>query len=309
MRGKVRSHQGLAALAGRRHGVVGRAELHSLGYSDGQIQEACSAGRLHRLHRGAYAVGHTGLSRHGRCLAAVISCGPAALLSGPSAAWLWDLLPTCPSPVDVTVSTRGHRRPGIRLHHAPAIADADRAAVAGIPVTAIPRTLLDVAASERPSQLARAIECSEQLELFDLRAVEELLDRTRGHHGRGRLLRALAAYREPAFTRSKLEKRFIRLVREAGLPSPSVNTFVAGYELDAYWPQEQFAVELDTYRYHGGHAAFERDRKRQEDLKLSGIEMTRITGTRITGEPRAVTERLRALLAQRRRDLAQRRPN
>jgi very-short-patch-repair endonuclease len=79
-----------------------------------------------------------------------------------------------------------------------------------------------------------------------------------------------------------------------------MNLFIEGYELDAYWKAERFAVELDTYDYHGGHAAFEDDRLRQEDLKLAGIEMTRITGARIAREPRAVAKRLGHLLAQRR---------
>ncbi|HEY2335530.1 MAG TPA: hypothetical protein VGH58_11060 [Solirubrobacterales bacterium] len=84
---------------------------------------------------------------------------------------------------------------------------------------------------------------------------------------------------------------------------PSTNLFVEGYELDAYWQTERFAVELDTYDYHGGHVAFERDRLRQEDLKLVGIEMIRVTGARIDREPKAVMNRLRRLLKQRRRDL------
>ena len=82
-----------------------------------------------------------------------------------------------------------------------------------------------------------------------------------------------------------------------------MNLFVAGYELDAYWPSLRFAVELDTYDYHGGRDAFETDRMRQEDLKLHGIEMTRVTGTRMDREPAAVANRLHQLLAQRRRDL------
>jgi len=82
-----------------------------------------------------------------------------------------------------------------------------------------------------------------------------------------------------------------------------MNLFVEGHELDAYWPAERFAVELDTYDYHGSPAAFEADRLRPESLKLAGIEMTRITGTRMDREPRAVAERLRLLLSQRRREL------
>jgi hypothetical protein len=82
-----------------------------------------------------------------------------------------------------------------------------------------------------------------------------------------------------------------------------MNLFVEGYELDAYWAAERFAVELDTYDYHGTPAAFEADRMRQENLKLAGIEMTRITGIRMDREPMAVAARLRRLLSQRRKEV------
>jgi very-short-patch-repair endonuclease len=93
------------------------------------------------------------------------------------------------------------------------------------------------------------------------------------------------------------------MVRRHKLPRPSMNLFVEGYELDAYWPSERFAVELDTYDYHGSPTAFEEDRIRQENLKLVGIEMTRVTGTRMSREPQAVARRIARLLAQRRRQL------
>jgi len=172
----------------------------------------------------------------------------------------------------------------------------------GIPVTAVPRTLLDYAATE-PRYLAWAIDRAESRGLVDFIAIDSLLSRSVGFRGVARLRGALLVHRTPAFTRSGLERRFLVLVRKAGLPQPSTNLFVEGYELDAYWPAERFAVELDTYDYHGGHVAFERDRLRQEDLKLAGIEMIRVTGARMDREPKAVTNRLRRLLSQRRRDL------
>ncbi len=172
----------------------------------------------------------------------------------------------------------------------------------GIPVTAVPRTLLDFAAVD-PGFLGRALDGTERLGMLDLLAIEALMARSGGLRGVGRLRQALEIYRIPGFTRSGLERRFLELVRDAGLPRPSTNLFIEGYELDAYWPAQRFAVELDTYDYHGGHAAFETDRLRQEDLKLAGIEMTRVTGARIAQDPKAVTDRLRRLLAQRHRDL------
>jgi very-short-patch-repair endonuclease len=79
-----------------------------------------------------------------------------------------------------------------------------------------------------------------------------------------------------------------------------MNLNVAGLELDAYWPAERFAVELDVYETHGTRAAFERDHRRHEELLLAGIEFNRVTGPRLKSEPEQVMERLRTLLAQRR---------
>jgi very-short-patch-repair endonuclease len=165
-------------------------------------------------------------------------------------------------------------------------------------VTALPRTLLDLAASIRFDWLERMVERSEELGLFDLRAVEDLLARTMGHHGHGRLRRAIALYRPASFTRSGLEKRFLELLMEAGLPQPRTNYVEHGFELDCYWPEYRFAVELDVFETHGTRAAFERDRKRQEDLLLAGIGMTRVTGPRLEREPEEVIKRVARLLDQ-----------
>jgi hypothetical protein len=178
--------------------------------------------------------------------------------------------------------------------------------VENIPVTAWPRTLLDIAAEAPIRRLERMLERTEELNLFDLRRVEALLSRTVGHPGHGRLRRAIELYREPAFTRSGLERRFLDLVDGAGLPRPVTAFNVAGHELDVYWPQGRFAVELDVFETHGTRAAFERDRLRQEDLKLAGVEMIRVTGRRLEREPRQVLGRLARLLEQRRRELAPR---
>jgi hypothetical protein len=240
-------------LAARQHGVVSiRQLIGPLGYSRGAVARAVRSGRLHRLYRGVVAVGHTNLSWHGRCLAAVLACGPSAVLSHHSAAWLWGISTRrAPAPFAVTVPMPRRPRPPIELHRARNLALEDRALCEGIPVTAVPRTLLDLAARDPADRLQRYIERAE-------------------FH---RLGSALTVYQEPPFTRSGLERRFFKLVVAAGLPRPSTGFLEAGYELDVYWPDERFAVELDLFETHGGRAAFERDRIRQEDLKLAGVEM------------------------------------
>jgi len=178
------------------------------------------------------------------------------------------------------------------------------AAVDGVPVTAVPRTLLDLAAVLPSLPLERVLERTEAQGLFDVPPVEEVLDRNAGHAGAANLQQALALYRpEPAFTRSSLEQRFLELVREAGLPAPAMNFNVGGYELDAYWERERFAVELDLYETHGTRAAFERDRLREDDLLLIEVETIRVTGPRLRREPDAAVARVAAHLARRRREL------
>jgi very-short-patch-repair endonuclease len=302
----------LAHLATRQHGVVSAKQLQALGYAERTIREWAVDGRLHRLHQGVYAVGHRRLTWHGRCWAAVLGAEAnevdevvwPAVASHASAAYLWGLYRYAPEVIDVTAPIRRRAKREFRVHFSSILVEEDRGEREGIPVTSVPRTLLDLAVRARPDQMERLLERTEERDLLDLRALEALLDRAGGHRGRGRLRRALALYRpDPAFTRSHFERSFRALVRAAGLPSPSMNFNVAGYELDAYWPQHRFAVELDLFETHGTRAAFERDRLRQEELKLLGIEMIRVTRPRLQREPDAVVRNLAALLERRRHEV------
>jgi predicted transcriptional regulator of viral defense system len=303
MREEVRTHQRLATLAAKQHGVVSARQLRRLGYSASATDRAAAAGRLHRIHRGVYAVGHARLTAHGRCLAAVAACGPTALLSHASAAWLWGLLPSCPAEPEIMASNRRHGRRAIQIRYSAALVDSDRARHEGIPVTALPRTLLDLAVTARRSQLDRAVQRAERLDLLDIATIEAMLERRRGAPGTAVLREALEIYRQPVFARSRPERLFLDLVTKWDLPRPAVNTYVEGHEIDAYWEQERFAVEVDGWEAHRTRAAFENDRIRQEDLKLAGIDSIRLTARRVEREPALVASRLRTLLARRRREL------
>jgi very-short-patch-repair endonuclease len=296
-------HRPLFELASQQHGVVSTRQLDGLGYSPSSAAKAAKAGRLRRVHRGVYAVGHEPLTWEGRCLAAVLAARPA-VASHLSAAWLWGILRNRPGTIHVTAPASRRARRAFVVHCAD-LAARDRTTREAIPVTSLARTQLDLAAMLSMHRLESVLERSEERRHFDLVALEDVLDRAGHHPGVGKLRRALAIYREdPAFERSKLERRFRRLVKGAGLPTPSMNLNVVGYELDAYWERERFVVELDVYETHGSHAAFERDRLRQEDLKLQGVEMIRVTGPRLDREPERVMERVRAHLEQRRRELS-----
>ena len=227
-----------------------------------------------------------------------------AVASHGSAAYVWGLYRYAPATIDVTAPIRRRAKREFRVHFSSILAIEDREDREGIPVTSVPRTLLDLAIRLRPEQLDRLLERAEERDLLDVVEVEALLDRAGGHRGRGPLRRALALYEpDPTFTRSRFEQLFRQLVRAAGLPDPSMNFNFAGYELDAYWPDLRFAVELDLFETHGSRAAFERDRLRQEELKLLGIEMIRVTRPRLQSEPDGVIRNLAALLQRRRAEL------
>jgi Transcriptional regulator, AbiEi antitoxin len=303
MRKEVRSHRSLTRLADRQHGVVSARQLRALSYSSAAISRATKAGRLHRVHRGVYAVGRSLLSPHGHCRAAVGACGPDALLSHASAAWLWGLLPSLAKPIEVSLPRRGRPRAGIHVHHILCLEAADRAESAAIPVTAIPRVLLDLAGAGSPWLLRQAIERAERLGSLELMKLDGLLDRSAGRPGAKRLRQALEIYRDPAFSRARSELLFLDLVKKADLPRPALNTFIVGYEIDAYWERERFAVEVDGWGSHRTRAAFEADPLRQEQLKLAGIDSLRITARRIEREPHQVARNLGILLARRRTEL------
>jgi len=186
MREEPGSHHGIAELAGRQYGVISAGQMVALGLSKDQISREVSIGRLHRVHRGVYAVGHGALSRHGECFAAVLGCGGGALLSHRSAAWLWGLTTRWRPVIEVTAASPVETRCAIEVHSASALKREDRATFERVPVTAIPRTLLDFAAVD-PKFLGAAIERAYRRDLLDLDAINRLLIRSKGFRGVARL--------------------------------------------------------------------------------------------------------------------------
>jgi hypothetical protein len=210
---------------------------------------------------------------------------------------------TNPVPIHVSTPIPRRMRPGLLIHRSRPFSDEDAARRAGIPVTSVARTALDLAARVRFRSLQRFLQSAEREGLFDLPRFESVLDRNRGHRGRRPLRLAMALYEPPPFTRSELERRFLELVSAAGLPRPVAGFVELQYELDVYWPQLRFAIELDVFETHGTRLSFEEDRLRHEELKLAGVEIVRITGPRLDREPRRVMERIHHLLAARAREL------
>ncbi len=290
----------VARLAERQHGVVDLAQLRAAGLGRGAIDLRLRSGRLHRLHRGVFAVGHARVSREGRWLAAVLALGPGAALSHTSAAALWELRRTSAAAIHVTVPTAGgrSRRARILVHRSVTLRAADIEERDGIAVTSVARTLLDLAGMVSTGALERSIERSLALRLFDRDAILAAIERDPRREGAGALARmAVAADDEPALTRSQLEARMLDLCDAHAIARPEVNAIAAGHEVDFLWRGHRLVVEADGHEDHGTRIAFERDRARDAHLMLHGLRVLRVTYRRLVDEPREVAATVRALLA------------
>ena len=274
-------------------------QLRELGFSKGHVYRAHEADRLRRVHRGVYAVGHSALSPYGCCRAALLAFDDNAVLSHRTAGWLWGLFPQCPTEADLLVPGKGRRR-GIRIHRVAAVSDRDCGTIERLPVTALPRTLVDIAATEPERELNRAVDRAKRRDLLNLDAIDQLLQRRLRIPGSEQLQQALALYRKPVNDRARSELLFVDAIEAEGLTLPAVNTWVEKWEIDFYWEAERFAVEVDGWETHGSRQAFEDDRLRQEEMKLAGIDCIRISARRIEKEPQQVAKRIRILLSRRR---------
>jgi hypothetical protein len=290
----------MVALARRQHGVVSMMQLRALGIDRGAVDWRVRRGRLHRLHRGVYAVGHARLTFRGTLWAAVLACGgvDAAVLSHRTAATVWDLSPP-PGRLDVTSLRRSTSTRRLRVHRGDTLDPLNDVVRQpdGLPVTTVARTLADLAQVLTPHQLQRACHRAEVLRTLDAHAVEHQLDRLPGRRSRS-LRQALAtlAVADPDITRSALEERFLALIAKSGLPRPEVNATVAGHEVDFLWRRARLIAETDGAAAHLTPSAFEEDRRRDAALLLAGYRVVRFTWRQITKDPSSIAETLSALL-------------
>jgi hypothetical protein len=165
-------------------------------------------------------------------------------------------------------------------------------------VTSVARTLLDLAEVLSLRQLRYAIEQTERLRLFDLRALQRLMARSHGRRGLKPLKLLLAENIEPPDARNILERVFLDICRAAGFPEPALNVVVAGYCVDAFWPHAGLIVELDGRETHEIWAQAEADRIRDAELQAAGYRVIRLTYRRVTNAPDEVVALLQQFLSQ-----------
>jgi very-short-patch-repair endonuclease len=295
MRRPATPDQAIAALAGAQGGVVARAQLVTVGLSPQAISRRIAWGRLHRVHRGVYAVGHQALSSTGRRWAAVLACGDGAVLSHRTAADAWDLARSSTPKIDVTVPTRQRiRLPGLVVHRPRTLLPEETTTHEGLPITSAARTVLDLAAvGFRGRALEAALDRGELQGVLDFASLHRLLE-LRPLRAGSRPLRALLAGYAPGtvVTRSELEERFLALCDRFGFPRPRVNSLVEGIEVDFVWPAAGVVVEVDGYAWHRSPGALGRDRERDVRLVIAGYRVLRFTWEHVTRRPQYVATSL-----------------
>jgi predicted transcriptional regulator of viral defense system/very-short-patch-repair endonuclease len=291
--------------ASRQHALVARRQLLQAGVRSEWIERRLASRWLHRVHRGVYRVGPIVAPLMAE-MAAVLACDGVATISHYSAARLWQLLGPpaggagAATAVHVITPVR-RTRPGIHVHLSVALPADEVTMCEGIPATTPARTLLDLAAL--PATAGRELERA-LAEAYALRRVTSgelaaLVARHPRHLGAARLRQLMASETPPARTRSEAEAKFRELMRLAQITVPAWNAVVSAFELDCWWPEERFAVEIDGYAYHGSRRRYEGDRRRDGVLAAAGIQVMRVTWKQMVEEPLALVARLSRALARR----------
>jgi very-short-patch-repair endonuclease len=283
------------ALAARQHGVVARGQLLELGLSRRAIEHRVAKGRLHPVASGIYAVGRPELTCHGHWMAAVLCGGSQAALSHRSAAALWEIGVEQSGRIEVSVlASTPLRRPGIRVHRRSGLRPDDLRVRDGIPVTSPVRTLLDLAARVDLAGMERLINEADKRQLTDPEALRTALDAHRGQPGVARL-RAVLDRRTFRLTDSELERRFLPLAGNAGLPPPQTRQRLNGFRVDFFWPELGLVVETDGLRYHRTPAQQTRDRVRDQAHTAAGLTSLRFTHAQVRFEADHVRATLEAV--------------
>jgi hypothetical protein len=283
----------LARLAGSAHGVVTHRGMLSAGISATAIATRARRGQLIRVHPGVYRVGHQAPTVEASYLAAVLACGDRAVLCGLAAAHLQGLVKGVAPTPRVSAPTRRHVE-GVQTRRSKFVCRDIAISFRGVPITPPAWTLVDIASELEEEALAQA--CHEAGVRY--RTTPADVDAALAHRprapGSGALRRILRG--EVNVTLSRLERAFLRLLRQAGLPLPITNRPAGGRRVDCRWPEYRLTVELDSYRYHSSRHAWEQDRRREREAYARGDDFRRYTYDDVFSDPRLMLAELRRLL-------------
>jgi len=308
---EYRRESAIERVAGRQLNLVTTRQLVDCGLGERVVSYRSRQRRLHRLHRGVYAIHPPPYTREQRWLAAVLACGRGAFLCGPSAAWHWTIAEVPARSIHVRSPTRaGRSRRGITVHHG-RVDPRDARIKHSIPCVSVDLVLIELAPASTEAELEVMLVAAESLGLLKRGRLAELVAERAGRPGMGRLASILAL--EPALTRSELERLFLPVWRPAGLERP-----LAGHPIDVgqkrpltvdfAWPELRMVVEADSQRFHGDWERSAVDRERDQLLALAGWRCHRFVRDYVAAEPDRVAARLRSLAAARAEELPGRGP-
>jgi very-short-patch-repair endonuclease len=255
---------------------------------EGEIRGRLEGGQLHRLWAGVYAVGRPDLGRLGRFKAATLVCGDGAQLSHGSAADLWRIRQQAGGPIDIAVPSASFpRRRGIRLHRRANLGPPKF--VRGIPLGDPVSVLIDLAVEFPTHEVEDAVNEADRLDLIRTAHLPAALDSHSPRPGTGRLKRILDAQ---TFSRAAnaLERRFLAIVRDAGIPPPETQRRLGRNRVDFFWPALGFVVETDSLRHHRTAAEQAVDLGRDQAHARAGLRSLRFTHSQVFHRPDHVRE-------------------
>ncbi|MBC7644491.1 MAG: DUF559 domain-containing protein [Thermoleophilia bacterium] len=294
----------IAAVAGRQHGLITASQLNSCGLSRGSVIWRVENGRLHRGHRGVYAVGHPALTWEAQLMAGPLAGGHGSVVFRRSAAALLQILPRSMAPrVEILVNNGSRRLSGVTAVRSRTLVPHEITTYRGIVIPTTPRILVDLGYVLTEYQLARVMDEAAFRNILHVNATRECLVRNRSRRGHSTLPLAIERYLGGSSgTRSSLEDKYIELTRAGGLTEPLVNTRVpllpgsGDLEVDMYYPSARLVIEIDG----SGHArpsTRTEDQRRDSLLQAAGYRVMRISGSQIKNRPDKVVRQVRQLLA------------
>lgn len=303
------SYGRIAKTATSQGGVVSLDQLREEGVSRRRAAERAEAGKLHRVHRGIYTVGHRSISRHTHLRAAVLACGEGAVVSHATAAAFHRLFDEWPHFIDVTVPVEAGRKiAGVRCRRCRYPEPEEVEVRYGIAVTTVARTLVDLAGILRLPDLRKVVGRAAILRKLDLQAVDIAVSNAKGRRGLKKLELALVPYRtkdgKVPDVRSDFETLVLPQLLDMGLLRPSTNAPInvdgERFFVDFLWERERVIVETDGRQTHETPTAFQDDRRRDQFLAAAGYRVLRVTWNQIHGDTAGVLERISRALTPKR---------
>lgn len=282
----------MARIAGRTFGVATRAELVEAGLTLDEIRHRLRTGALIRVHRGVYRVGHAAPDTNASYLAAVYACGAAAVLGGGAAGWRYGLLKGT-APCAEVIAPGRRVVPGVVTRRG-RLDTRDTSTFRDIPTLTVPATLVDLAGRLVIDDLARACHEAGVRYRTTPRHVDEVLARRPNQRGAANLRAVMSG--EARVSLSRLESRFLQILRDHGLPLPATNRPANGRRVDCRWLAQRLTVELDSFGFHISRQSWERDHAREREAYARGDQFRRYTWGDVFEQPAQMMAELLELL-------------